>query len=319
MASTRLTVPKLQDFPSKQLDQTDECIERLEPKRNVHDQRSDETYASAAKNDNTPSFKSASTATASTRPAEPIFLGIPAELRNKIYEYVIPITVTWDYSNSTRKLVKIKSRFVEKYTILGWKFTKAHAAAKSDKSPLRQQFKSAAVSHPLSQICRQTHYEFPIHETSFTATTYDLVISNFDVEQIELFLRIIEEEKISLERVCLRFQIDRNILHSLQDLHDLVKALDPFSEPRCLKQYSRVDSQHMVLLNYRNALGYLDLNKCAHEWQLREACNAILALKGSISCTPLKQWLLRFLCIAKHGSFNDFAQTSPRRSLSRKA
>lgn len=140
---------------------------------------------------------------ASTRPAEPTLQGIPGELRNKIFE--------------------LATANEEKRTIIGWEFVKAHAEAGYDKSTLRQQFESAAVAHPLSMTCRKLHHDFAVRDTSSTALTYELVVSNFDLDQIDLFLCVIEESGISRENVLFRPQIDNNIAQSARVLRETVE------------------------------------------------------------------------------------------------
>lgn len=159
--------------------------------------------------------------------------GIPGELRNKIFE--------------------LATANEEKRTIIGWKFVKAHAEAGYDKSTLRQQFESATVAHPLSMTCRKLHHDFAVRDTSSTALTYELVVSNFDLDQIDLFLRVIEESGISRENVLFRPQIDNNIAQSARVLRETVKKgsflPDSKESQRRWERLFMSSSPHLILFH----------------------------------------------------------------------
>ncbi|KAM0721126.1 hypothetical protein Q7P37_003412 [Cladosporium fusiforme] len=225
------------------------------------------------------------TSAVSTRPSEPTLLGIPAELRNSIYEHV-----STDASRNR--------------TILGWKFVKAHINTRKDHSTLRQQFESAAVAHPLSKTCRRFNREYPAIDTSNTAPAYELVVTNFDLEQIELFLQVIQVCDIKHKTVKFRFQVDRNIVQSAQALSDKLLAHRNDQKLRCTNDKFG-DIYYAVLLRYRDVFGTLDPEKTPTRDQLKEAGRTMTGLM--IRCglgrapAPLGRWLLRFL---KLGQFN---------------
>lgn len=221
----------------------------------------------------------------STRPAEPTLQGIPAELRNKIFEYSYPI---------------------EKRVIIGWKFLKAHANSQGGNGTLRQQFESAAISNPLSMTCRQMHHDYGAIDTSTSVPAYELVVSNFDLDQIDLFLRAIQESGISKEQVSFRPQIDNNIAYSACIFRDTVKKGSSWFDNQELRQrYDRFFRDFRsfyvpfsVRVKYRSSLGDVDWIKTATQEQLQEADEVFEGFVRDhyhVRETMLFQWVLRFL------------------------
>lgn len=105
---------------------------------------------------------------ASVRAATPSLLGIPSELKNKIYGLV---------ADETRKPI-----------ILGRKVAQAAKQFVFD-GDIRAQALFAIVQHPLEMTCHQTRAEFQtgFHVDYARSRTYEFVIDNFDFEQLKLF------------------------------------------------------------------------------------------------------------------------------------
>lgn len=219
----------------------------------------------------------------STRPAEPTLQGIPPELRNKIYEHV-------NATDDSRKR-----------TVLGWKLVKAHANAKKNGSTLREQMESSTTANPLSLTCRLLYNEYSTFVPTIAAPAYNLIVNNFDFEQIELFLEAIDEY-IGIKNAFIRFQIDCNIVQSANALLDELEArrIGPL---RCLERDypSRFNLlEFSVLRRYRNASKSVDSDKTATPEQMQEAGQVIAMVKPHIDVGQpvLKEWLLRFLKVS---------------------
>jgi hypothetical protein len=106
---------------------------------------------------------------ASMRAATPSMLGIPSELKNKIYGLVA--------DDPNRKPI-----------ILGRKVAQAAKQFLFD-GDIRAQALFAIVQHPLEMTCHQTRAEFQtgFHVDFARHRTYEFVVDNFDFEQLELF------------------------------------------------------------------------------------------------------------------------------------
>lgn len=294
MASAQPSRSTFRDMSANLCNKMINYVDALKGKRTIRGVKSTKACADAAQNDTTllTQFESTklepSTNVASTRPSESTLQGIPPELRIKIYEHV-------SAAYNTRKRV-----------ILGWKFVKAHIDAGKESSTLRQQFESACISVPcpLSLICRLLRNEFPGLDPIIAAPAYDLMINNFDLEQIELFLKAIDECSINRRSVSLRFQIDRGVVQSSQALSDKLLAHRNDQKLRCTDDKFG-DIYYAVLLRYRDGYGSLDPEKTPTKDQLKEAGRALTVFM--VRCglgrapAPLGRWLLRFL---KLGQFN---------------
>ena len=166
---------------------------------------------------------------ASTGATVPTFQDLPSELRNQIYGLVASTTT-------------------EKRTILGRKLAQAAKAFDHD-GDVREQALAAVVQHPLSMTCRQIRAEFQsgFHDayTRSQSQRYDLVINNFDIEQMKLFEELRHAKRTHyqslaksarqlyrdaeltwLSKVSIkpRFQMDQDVIASATALRDFIKS-----------------------------------------------------------------------------------------------
>jgi hypothetical protein len=166
---------------------------------------------------------------ASTGATVPTFRGLPSELRNQIYGLVAASTT-------------------EKRTILGHKLAQAAKAFDHD-GDVREQALAAAVQHPLSMTCRQIRAEFQsgFHDvyTRSQSQRVDLVINNFDIEQMKVFEELRHAKRTQyhslaksprqlrrdtelawLSKVTIkpRFQIDQDVVASATALQNVIKS-----------------------------------------------------------------------------------------------
>jgi len=122
---------------------------------------------------------------------------IPPEIRNQIYSILAATT--------TR-------------TILGRKFVRSHRLGEYD-GVIPTQFACAAAIHPLSMTCRQPNLESAqLLSTALDPPAYDLVVNNFDVEQLDLFREFTECPMNCSREFSLRCQFDSGVLQSALDL-----------------------------------------------------------------------------------------------------
>lgn len=172
---------------------------------------------------------------APSKPAEPTLQGIPPELRAIIYKYA----ATND----------------EKRIVLGRKLVKEpHNTLDSHNLDIADRFFSAVAQHPLSMTCRQIRAEFlPQFQTLFSQTpgqSYDLIVNNFDLEQ--LAVGTICKATLDCMRVpmTLRCQMDSDIVNSVEAMRQAF-SLSNYDYPTNALPVPR-NMNFLVLLNYRN-------------------------------------------------------------------
>lgn len=100
---------------------------------------------------------------ATATPASPTLQGIPAELRNKIYGYL----VTNSRDVSVRKFLKLSQQ--------------------SRGAPSWEQFQLSIVVHPLTMTCRQMRTEFGSVLAATPILRYCFIVDNLDPHQLALF------------------------------------------------------------------------------------------------------------------------------------
>jgi hypothetical protein len=101
--------------------------------------------------------------------ASPTLQGIPAELRNKIYDY-LALTTPRNVSGHKLLMLRRGSIYSRDRSISFWK-----------------QFQAATAVHPLTLTCRQIRTEFSSVLATTAGQTYCLVVDHFDWQQFELF------------------------------------------------------------------------------------------------------------------------------------
>ena len=137
---------------------------------------------------------------AEVTPASPSLQGVPPEMRNKIYNYLL----TEPRNVSGRKLAELREY--------------------SRGGDLWKQFQSAITVHPLTATCRQMRTEFGSVLATTAGQTYHFNVDNLDPYQIALFREIVieycfshiiyDKKLISLQihKVVLCVNLDGNIL-----------------------------------------------------------------------------------------------------------
>lgn len=141
----------------------------------------------------------------------PTFEGIPAELRNNIYEYVAADTTS--------------------RTISGWHLLKSSRKKEYD-GDLEKQLLSASIMHPLSLTCHTTYTEFPLILKTTTPPAdepilyLEFVVNNIDFKQLELFQRYVKEHCTSSDKktpaqrkkITLQFLVNSDFVRVAQRL-----------------------------------------------------------------------------------------------------
>lgn len=227
---------------------------------------------------------------APSKPAEPSLLGIPPELRTIIYKYA-----------ATQN---------EKRTVLGRKLIKKPPIDDDNSNKLRGRFFSAVVEHPLSRVCRQICAEFlPKFQTLFGQSpgmSYNLIVNNFDLEQMLVFTTCKEMLGLTTIPMTLCCQMDRNILTSAEALRQCLSVANCRSE--CERLPIPEDWDFLVLLNYRDhSTGEVNKSKTMTAEQANKADAVFVNLRAGLNLVEdwkLVRLLGRFkkLLTCRHGS-----------------
>ena len=170
-----------------------------------------------------------------TKPASPTLQGIPLELRTEIYNYVA--------INEPRK-------------VSGRQFVKTSKGFRSRNSgDLWKQFQSAIAPHPLTLTCRQMFAEFNQVLATTPGQTYNLIVNNFDLEQLALFHRFVAahcsshrvtETKMQplpvlFKEVTLHLKLDGNVVQSMEAYVDGLKIALPYKRGGVFDALSEVE------------------------------------------------------------------------------
>jgi hypothetical protein len=159
------------------------------------------------------------TAMATSLPASPTLQGIPRELRDKVYHYL----VTTDR------------------TVFGRIFLKL---CKEGSGSLWRQFQSSVETHPLSMTCRQMGAEAGPVFAEILGLSYTFVVNNIDMKQLRLYRQFIYTDcfshKVSdsdlppfrYDDVAILLKFDRNVFESTQTFRNALSC-DPELYPHC--------------------------------------------------------------------------------------